>query len=194
LCAAEARTAQEHTASQSVDTRYRAPFFSDERSLPMPRFPPGEQSIGGSGLTRRGLARQLLPWTEREIGGTEMGELRLACCGLDCKECPVFAATVNDDHELRRKTAEEWGELYSEYIGKKELSLEDMNCHGCQSDSDLRFIGCENCPIRGCCRGRNLATCADCDEYEACAMIHGFFTSAPQAEENLDRVRANRQV
>jgi hypothetical protein len=123
-----------------------------------------------------------------------MGEPRLACCGVDCKECPVFTATVNDDSELRRKTAEEWGRLYSEYIGKKELSLEDMNCHGCQSDSDPRFIGCTNCPIRRCCQGKSLITCADCDEYVTCEMINGFFTSAPQAKENLDRIRTDKQV
>src|SRR4030042_1198790 len=101
-----------------------------------------------------------------------MGELKLAFCGSNCKECPLFIATVNDDNELKRKTAEEWGKLYSEYIGKKELLLEDMNCHGCKSDSDLRFIGCKNCPIRKCCKEKNLVTCADCDEYETCEMIN----------------------
>ena len=123
-----------------------------------------------------------------------MGELKLAYCGLNCIECPVFIATVNDDNELRRKTAKEWGKLYSEYIGKKELLLEDMNCQGCQSDGDIRFIGCKNCPIRKCCKGKNLITCADCDEYETCEMINGFFTSAPQAKENLDKIRTNKKV
>lgn len=123
-----------------------------------------------------------------------MGGVKWACCGLKCEECPVFVATLNDDNEVRRATAEEWGRLYSDYIGKKELSLEDMNCRGCRSDSGPRFVGCENCPIRRCCTGRNLATCADCDEYGTCQMINGFFTTAPQAKENLDRIRANLDV
>ena len=118
-----------------------------------------------------------------------MGKLELAYCGLNCIECPVFIATASDDNELRRKTAEEWGKLYSEYIGKRELSLEDMNCRGCRSDSDIRFIGCENCPIRRCVKNKNLVTCADCDEYRTCEMINGFLTSAPQAKENLDKIR-----
>jgi len=43
----------------------------------------------------------------------EMGEPGLAYCGVNCRECPVFTATVNDDDELRLKTGKEWGELYS---------------------------------------------------------------------------------
>jgi len=122
-----------------------------------------------------------------------MSELALAYCGLNCKDCVVFIATVNDDNELRRKTAEEWGKTYAEYIGKKYLSVEDMNCQGCRSDGDLRFIGCTNCPIRKCSQEKNLDTCADCDEYETCAMINGFFTTSPEAKENLDQIRANKR-
>ncbi len=121
-----------------------------------------------------------------------MSESELAYCGLDCAECPVFIATVNDDNGLRQKTAEEWGKLYSEYIGKNGLSVQDMNCRGCRSD--IQFIGCTNCPIRQCCHGKSLATCAGCEEYEICEMLNGFFTSAPQAKERLDRVRTNRKV
>jgi hypothetical protein len=121
-----------------------------------------------------------------------MDELAFAFCGTDCRECPVLVATVNGDDELRRQTAAEWEQLYSEYIGKKELSIEDMNCRGCRSDSDLQFVGCRSCPIRRCCQQRNLATCADCDEHETCEVINGFFTSAPQARVNLARIRTSR--
>jgi hypothetical protein len=121
-----------------------------------------------------------------------MAKLKLAFCGLDCEGCPAFIATVNDDNDLRAKTAQEWGSLYSEYIGKKELSLADMNCLGCQSEGGVKFIGCGNCPIRKCCVEKNLGTCAECDEYETCGMINGFFTTAPQAKESLDKVREGR--
>jgi hypothetical protein len=118
-----------------------------------------------------------------------MEAMRLAYCGLNCTECPVFIATVNNDTELKQRTADEWGKLYAEYIGKKELAVADMNCQGCQSTSDIRFIGCENCPIRKCSKGKNLVSCADCTEYEVCEMLKGFFSSAPQAKENLERIR-----
>ena len=29
----------------------------------------------------------------------------IAYCGLDCEKCDAYLATINDDHELRRKTA-----------------------------------------------------------------------------------------
>jgi hypothetical protein len=148
--------------------------------------------VGDRIRTRRPGNEETQAITKGKHGrSAKMGEPGLAYCGVNCRECPVFTATVNDDNELRLKTAKEWGELYSEYIGKKELSLEDMNCRGCQSGSDL-FVGCGNCPIRRCCREKDLVTCADCDEYEACGMINGFFTSAPQAKENLDRIRPSR--
>ena len=122
-----------------------------------------------------------------------MDELILAFCGVNCKECPVFIATANNDNDLKRKTAEEWGKLYSEYIGKKELSAEDMICRGCQSVGDMLFIGCNHCPIRKCCMEKNFKTCAECNEYERCEMINGFFTTAPLAKENLNKIRTGLQ-
>ena len=122
-----------------------------------------------------------------------METIRLAYCGLNCAECPVFIATITNDNELRQRTADEWGKNYAEYIGKKELVVEDMNCQGCQSIDGIRFIGCENCPIRKCSSGRYLTTCADCDEYAICAMLNGFFTTAPQAKENLERIQAQKR-
>ena len=32
----------------------------------------------------------------------------IACCGLDCENCAARIATVNNDDELREKTAKEW--------------------------------------------------------------------------------------
>jgi hypothetical protein len=118
-----------------------------------------------------------------------MEKLIYGCCGLNCEECPVFIATVNDDDVLRQKTADEWSKLYSEYIGKDALKVEDMNCEGCQSEGGLLFIGCRNCPIRACCREKQLSTCASCHDYKTCEMLHGFFGHAPQAKENLERIR-----
>ena len=35
----------------------------------------------------------------------------IACCGLDCENCAARIATVNNDDELREKTAKEWSVL-----------------------------------------------------------------------------------
>ena len=32
----------------------------------------------------------------------------IACCGLDCENCTARIASVNNDDELREKTAKEW--------------------------------------------------------------------------------------
>ena len=123
-----------------------------------------------------------------------MSTPRMAYCGLQCEECPVFAATVNNDDSLRKKTAKEWTKLFADYVDQKELLPTDMNCHGCQAETDCHFIGCMNCPIRKCSKGRNLETCADCSEYASCEMINGFFTMHQEAKQNLDNKRRNRDT
>ncbi|WP_337606157.1 DUF3795 domain-containing protein [Claveliimonas sp.] len=35
----------------------------------------------------------------------------IAYCGLDCEHCDAYLATMNDDQELRKKTAKLWAEL-----------------------------------------------------------------------------------
>ena len=35
----------------------------------------------------------------------------IAYCGLDCEKCDAYLATINDDQELRIKTAKLWAEL-----------------------------------------------------------------------------------
>ncbi|KAB2945543.1 MAG: DUF3795 domain-containing protein [Candidatus Methanoperedens sp.] len=106
--------------------------------------------------------------------------------------CPVFVATANNDNGLRQKTAREWSKLYAgqlrEYSGKNNLSPEDMNCSGCQSESGL-FIGCMNCPIRKCGQEKKIISCAGCNEYETCSMLNGFLSIHQHAKENLDRIR-----
>ena len=120
-----------------------------------------------------------------------MSVVLMGYCGLDCGACPVFIAKKNDDDELRLKTAQEWSELYADYLGKEGLTKEDINCSGCRSNGDV-FIGCARCPIRSCCSQKELNTCAQCHQYQTCDMLNGFF-SAPQnqsAKMNLDRIHA----
>ena len=35
----------------------------------------------------------------------------IAYCGLDCEKCDAYLATINDDQNLREKTAKLWSEL-----------------------------------------------------------------------------------
>lgn len=116
---------------------------------------------------------------------------KLGYCGLNCEECPVFISTRNNDNELRQRTAEEWSKLYSNQLGNRELSVNDMRCNGCKSENGILFEGCRICPIRKCSKDKNFETCADCNDYEKCEMINGFFTVHQQAKKNLDNIRAH---
>ena len=51
----------------------------------------------------------------------------IACCGLDCEKCDAYIATVNNDNDLREKTAKYWSELNGVTI-----TPEQINCEGCR--------------------------------------------------------------
>lgn len=123
-------------------------------------------------------------------------EQELAYCGLNCRACPVYVSTANDDNELRQKTFQEWSRLYGEILsgmGLDALKPEDMNCRGCKSDG-VHFKGCMSCPIRQCSREKNFSTCADCSDYEKCELLSGFYSSIihQPAKEKLDKIRLSR--
>jgi|LAHU01.1.fsa_nt_gb hypothetical protein len=125
-----------------------------------------------------------------------MSETAVAYCGINCDKCPVFIATFEDDESLRQKTAKEWSNLYGkilESFGIHSLKPEDINCYGCRSERGI-FIGCASCSIRTCCQDKGLITCADCDEYDSCDMLKGFYSLEihQNAKENLDRLRMKR--
>ncbi len=119
-------------------------------------------------------------------------ENKLGCCGLNCEECPVFIATVKNDAELKAKIVEEWSLLYADYL-KKQLESEDITCEGCQSENT--FIGCTTCEIRKCCTKKEFKTCANCDLYQSCSTLNGFFAFPhQQAKNNLDAIRASNRT
>ncbi len=116
----------------------------------------------------------------------------LGYCGLNCEECPVFIATANNDNSLREKTAVEWSKLYANFLPKP-LEPSDMTCRGCHSKNN--FLGCTSCPIRKCSSEKSFGTCADCDKYDSCGMLNGFFSYGHQkAKENLDRIHKSRDI
>ena len=53
----------------------------------------------------------------------------MAYCGLDCETCDARLATIRDDDELRKKTADLWTELNG-----VEITPAMINCLGCRVD------------------------------------------------------------
>jgi thiamine biosynthesis protein ThiC len=110
-------------------------------------------------------------------------EKLIACCGLDCGQCPAYIATQKDDQEGLAKTAAQWTEQF-----KVEVKPEDVICDGCTTPSPKKASYCNMCEIRSCCIGKELENCAICSDY-ACEKLEKFFKHAPKAREGLEKIR-----
>lgn len=108
-----------------------------------------------------------------------MNEL-IAYCGLDCEKCDAHIATLNNDDELREKTAELWSELNG-----AEITAEMINCAGCRVDG-VKTPFCDViCPIRKCAVCKELITCGNCDKMDQCDTLGTITSNNVQALENL---------
>ena len=113
----------------------------------------------------------------------------IAYCGLDCTACPTYIASKTGDRALQEKTAREWSVQFSEYTGRNDLRAEEMACDGCKA-ADIRvFVGCRVCGMRKCAREKKFDTCAECERFESCEPLNGFFTQAQDAKERLLKLR-----
>jgi len=105
----------------------------------------------------------------------------IACCGLDCEGCEARIATVEDDNELREKTAQKWSVMNN----APEITAATINCMGCRTDG-VKFTYCSDlCEIRKCVSENELNTCGDCNELNNCSIVGPIFQHVPNAKENL---------
>lgn len=107
-------------------------------------------------------------------------EKLIACCGLDCKTCDAYVATINDDDELRKATAEKWRSAYN----APDLSYTMINCTGCRADG-AKFSHCSECEIRNCVQAKGFETCGDCNLMDTCTIVAGIHKYVPEAITNL---------
>jgi len=110
----------------------------------------------------------------------------IACCGLNCKECPTYRATQDNNDEARQRVATQWSKMFH-----MNFSIGDINCDGCLSGSDRMFGHCRNCQIRSCSIEKEYDTCAECDDYP-CNKLSAFFQIVPYAREALETIRSRR--
>ena len=90
----------------------------------------------------------------------------MAYCGLDCETCDARLATIRDDDELRKKTADLWTELNG-----VEITPAMINCLGCRVDGPKTPF-CESlCPIRQCALGKDVETRGECASLDSCDII-----------------------
>ena len=105
----------------------------------------------------------------------------IACCGLDCESCDARIATVNNDSELKEKTAQKWSVMNN----APEITAETINCNGCRT-SGAKFAYCSDyCEIRRCVHQKGFNTCGNCDELDNCKIVSPIFEHAPCAKDRL---------
>lgn len=108
---------------------------------------------------------------------------QIAYCGLDCSRCPAYMATLSGNTYSKEKIALEWSKIYN-----ADISPEEINCSGCNSEKGIHFSHCYECSIRLCAAERSINTCAECEKY-ACVDLKDFFKLVPDARQNLERLR-----
>ena len=90
----------------------------------------------------------------------------IAYCGLDCKKCDAYLATIHNDQALRAKTAKLWAEL-----NHAPIMPEHINCQGCRVEG-VKTVFCDRlCGIRQCAIKKGVAICGDCSEMEKCHTV-----------------------
>jgi len=90
-------------------------------------------------------------------------------CGNDCSKCPAYIATINNNHELRKKTANLWNERDR---GKKIFWQPfDIVCFGCGSKRRVLCKSTKLCTVRKCCIKKGGIKCSDCQIFSTCNKI-----------------------
>jgi hypothetical protein len=109
-----------------------------------------------------------------------MMEKLIACCGLNCTTCDARIATIHDDDELRKVTADKWRSAFN----APGLDYKMINCTGCRVEG-TKFSHCNECEIRNCVKAKGFETCGDCNLMDTCTIVAGIHKYVPEAITNL---------
>jgi len=113
-----------------------------------------------------------------------MMERLISCCGLNCATCDARIATMANDNELRKSTAEKWQKLYN----SPEIAPESINCTGC-TEPGVKLGHWSECQVRNCATAKGFKTCSECSEVTTCSIIAPIHKFAPEALQNLISLR-----
>ena len=106
-------------------------------------------------------------------------EKLIGCCGLNCATCDARIATISNNDELRKTTAEKWTAMY-----KAEVTPEMINCTGCREEG-VKLAHAGVCEIRICVNEKGFSTCGECKDLETCLLVSSIHKYAPEALLNL---------
>jgi hypothetical protein len=105
----------------------------------------------------------------------------IACCGLDCESCDARIATINNDNDLREKTAQKWSVINNEPM----ITAETINCMGCRTDGVKTMFCSDMCEIRKCVNEKGFNTCGECEKLDNCQIVGAIIEHFSGAKENL---------
>lgn len=108
----------------------------------------------------------------------------ISCCGINCLNCEARIATVKNDDNLRKITADKWKAMYN----AADITPEMINCTGCREEG-AKFSHCFECEIRKCVRAKGYDTCGDCDEMTRCLIVGAVHKFLPEALTNLKNLQ-----
>jgi hypothetical protein len=107
-------------------------------------------------------------------------EKLISCCGLNCATCDARIATIENDDELRKITAEKWRAQFQ----ASDLTPKMINCTGCREEG-VKLGHWSMCQIRVCASSKGFNTCGDCPDMETCGLISPIHSFSPEAKTNL---------
>ncbi len=88
-------------------------------------------------------------------------------CGLYCGVCGVYYATRDKNNKFMEKLIG----VYEAKMPGLNLSIEDLQCKGCLSDTVSVF--CRKCNIKSCVQEKGYSGCHQCDDFP-CRHIDEF--------------------
>lgn len=111
-------------------------------------------------------------------------EKLIACCGLNCAACEARIATLANDDEMRKATAEKWKTMFN----SPEIDIASINCTGCM-EPGVKLAHCSECQVRNCVIEKGFSTCSDCPELKTCSIVAQIHNYSKEALQNLLELR-----
>lgn len=135
------------------------------------------------------MDKQLNGWADKSDTDVweedfKMMEKNIGYCGLDCSKCDAMLATLNNDDELREKTAQKWSELNG-----IEITKDMINCTGCKSDGIKTYFCEQMCNIRKCAADKDLEICSTCAECGKCENLKMITDNSKEAADNIEKYK-----
>jgi hypothetical protein len=115
-------------------------------------------------------------------------ETSIAFCGLDCSNCPIHLATLEEDPDIKARMRIEIADMLAKIYNSTPKPEIICDCDGCKLIGGRLFTGCANCEIRKCAMDNNFENCAYCGYY-ACDKLKRHFAIDPGAQTNLEKIR-----